>query len=259
MVEIETTSFCNRKCWFCSNNKIDRTQHNFMSDRMYLDILDSLSAISYCGKVSFSHYNEPLAEDKIFEDIRLAKSSLPDALLHLNTNGDYLTPDILEKLSNVGLGSICIQAYPVGTKKRKRFSHSPARILINTKAMQAGLPEAHIKLRHGYLDAFYQVKDLAVCIRAMNFEAIGTNRGGLVDIEQGRRTTPCIVPLKHFYIEYTGDVMPCCNLRGEAEIHKPYVLGNVKDNTIFDIYSGMKAGAFRKDLQPPCRSCLFAV
>ena len=90
------------------------------------------------------------------------------------------------------------------------------------------------------------------------------NRGGALDIKQKERDFPCYEP-KHFVgIDYTGDVMPCCNLRHDVEEHKPYILGNIKDNSLEEILISKKALMFRgiaasgkqSLLEPPCKECL---
>ena len=89
------------------------------------------------------------------------------------------------------------------------------------------------------------------------------NRGGALDIKKEIRTEPCFEPTFFVGIDYTGDVMPCCNLRNDVELHKPYILGNVKKNTLEEILNTEKAVRFRKlaasgnplYLPEPCKFC----
>ena len=70
MVEIEVFSFCNRRCWFCPNSTIDRHSSNiFMDENLYHSILSDLNKIKYKGIISYSRYNEPLADRIIIEEI----------------------------------------------------------------------------------------------------------------------------------------------------------------------------------------------
>ena len=63
MVEVEVFSYCNRRCWFCPNSLIDRqSKTEYMSEELYLHILDQLAGADYRHMISYSRYNEPLAE-----------------------------------------------------------------------------------------------------------------------------------------------------------------------------------------------------
>ena len=96
MVEIEVFYYCNRLCWFCPNVTIDRrTTNKYMPVSLYNSILNELAEIDYSGFISYSRYNEPLADKVILERLCQASATLPNATLHANTNGDYLTPDYL--------------------------------------------------------------------------------------------------------------------------------------------------------------------
>ena len=58
MIEIETFSYCNRKCWFCPNSFIDRISDNkIMPEDVYLDLIDQLAEVDYSGEITYSRYN----------------------------------------------------------------------------------------------------------------------------------------------------------------------------------------------------------
>ena len=112
MVEIEVFSLCNRTCWFCPNSYIDRRSENkLMNEGLYSKILGNLQEIGYNGTISYSRYNEPLADPIIFDRIKQARDTVPKELLHFNTNGDFFNKEILQKLYDVGLRSLNIQVY----------------------------------------------------------------------------------------------------------------------------------------------------
>lgn len=55
---------------------------------------------------------------------------------------------------------------------------------------------------------------------------------------------------------------PCPNYHREYEAHRQYCIGNVCEETIFDIYIGNKMNAYRKKNfferdSLPCRSCIW--
>lgn len=99
--------------------------------------------------------------------------------------------------------------------------------------------------------------------RVMKLENIN-NRGGALNIKQKKRDFPCYEPTHFVGIDYTGDIMPCCNLRHDVPEHKAYILGNLKKNNLEEILNSDKASCFRKAtasgnpiyLPTPCKECL---
>jgi len=73
---------------------------------------------------------------------------------------------------------------------------------------------------------------------------------------------PCREPFESFVLDYTGKVMPCCNLRSDFPEHQDFVVGDMLDEdlSIFDIYAGRLA-AWRKSMvgfeakDSPCTTC----
>nr|VFJ43145.1 MAG: Radical SAM superfamily protein [Candidatus Kentron sp. DK] len=200
MVEIETSSYCNRVCWFCSNATYDRrSQKQFMDSSLYERILDELASIRYQQKISYSRYNEPLASPTILDRIREANRIIPGALLHLNTNGDFLDREYLDEIYAAGLRSMNIQVY---LGNNAQYDHQRIK-----KQMFAKI--AKLKLRHRVtkdvpglrLESRLDYRDMALRIYGRNFAESGCNRGGTLWPLTGltredrlvyRRSTTCI-------------------------------------------------------------------
>ncbi|MDR1043803.1 MAG: radical SAM protein, partial [Candidatus Adiutrix sp.] len=110
-VELEISTFCNRRCFFCGNKDIDRRSANrYMDEDLYLSILQQLQEFQYTGKLAFHRYNEPLADPIIFTRLRQARTFLPEALLCIFTNGDYLDRDMFLHLEELGVREMEISA-----------------------------------------------------------------------------------------------------------------------------------------------------
>lgn len=75
------------------------------------------------------------------------------------------------------------------------------------------------------------------------------NRGGSLKGDFPLRTLPCLEPTYFIGIDYTGDIVPCCNIRHDIELHKNYILGNVKNNTLYDILNTRKAKSIRSSVK----------
>jgi radical SAM protein with 4Fe4S-binding SPASM domain len=47
-------------------------------------------------------------------------------------------------------------------------------------------------------------------------------------------------------IDYNGNAMPCCNMRSDYDEHQPFILGNIAEQSLEEIYNSNKAAAIRK-------------
>ena len=111
------------------------------------------------------------------------------------------------------------------------------------------------RIPHGSID---------IEIRALNYWKTGQDRGGLIEgmDRPANRTAPCFFPFAHFYVGYTGDVVPCCQLRGDTPAHAPSVTAKVQaDAPIFLAYASEAAARWRRSMTgrklraAPCATC----
>lgn len=263
LVEIEIFSYCNRQCWFCPNSFIDRHTTNVLMDEdLYLKILSELKAINYSATISYSRYNEPTSHKEIFlKRLRQAREYLPNARLHTNTNGDYITKEYLDELYDAGLNTMFIQCY---LQKDEVFDNQKLKERIIKRANDLGLEYNFIKDVHDRVDAKFEYKDMLLRMYARDFKVNGNFRAGALDtIEPKKRNRPCYTIFREIYIDHNGSVMPCCNFRSDIKEHEKFILGNAKDNNIFDIFNGEANLKLRSilcnnefDLYPCCE-CTF--
>ena len=266
LVEIEAFSYCNRTCWFCPNSFIDRRSTNiYMPEAIHIAILEQLAEIDYDGKISYSRYNEPLADKIILKRIQQARHFLPQAHLHTNTNGDYLNNAYLHELKAAGLNSLNIQIYLANhehydhEKMRKTMLKVQERLELTGKIVKEQQDE--------WLEAQLDFEGLTIRQYARNFDINGCSRGDTLPIFQNyQRTEPCFSPFEHLYIDYNGKVIPCCNIRSDVEQHQQAIVGDlVKDLSIFKIYAGKSLSQWRKNLVSfskkggLCANCRFNV
>lgn len=264
MVEIETFSYCNRRCWFCPNSVVDRhSTTEYMDEALYLRLLDQLAEAGYRQMISYSRYNEPLANRIILTRLAQARRALPGALLHTNTNGDYLTRGYLEELVAAGLRSLNIQIY---LANEERYDHERMRAKLQKTIAALALDATVVRDEPGvWLEATAQYGELRMRIYARNFDVNGCSRGETVPIPLARhRTSPCLSPFHHVYVDYNGSVMPCCNLRSDVPAHAGTVVANLaQDHDLFLVYAGETMAAWRRSLvgfEPKgghCATCSF--
>ena len=99
-----------------------------------------------------------------------------------------------------------------------------------------------------------------------NWPKVGriSDRGGLLRKRSTNlRRYACFEPQHFVGINYDGTVSPCCNIRNDAKQHQPYVLGDLKVNSLEEILTSPKAIKFRencannifKQKSSPCKYC----
>lgn len=100
--------------------------------------------------------------------------------------------------------------------------------------------------------------------RIMRLTNIGNRGGALENIKKNYvRTTPCYEPQRFIGINYDGTVSPCCNIRNDIPKHKPFIMGDLNEDTLENILNYPHNQQFRErvasgnpDYLPlPCRSC----
>ena len=249
MVEVEVFSYCNRRCWFCPNSVIDRqSATEYMPEELYLRIIDQLSEAGYREMISYSRYNEPLADRIILRRIQQAKARLPEAILHTNTNGDYLTPRYLDELAEAGLRSLNIQIY-LGNDDRYDHARMRTKLLRTIDHLELNAPIIRDE-PNVWLEASAERSGIRMRIYSRNFELNGCNRGDSVPIQLTyRRTSPCLSPFHHVYIDFNGKVMPCCNLRSDVPGHANASVADLNEATdLFLVYASETMAAWRRGL-----------
>lgn len=262
-IEIEIFSYCNRQCWFCPNSLIDRHSENIIMDEdLYLKILYELQKINFSGQISYSRYNEPLSHFDIFlERLYQAREILPNALLHTNTNGDFLKKPMLKQLYDAGLRSLDIQSY---LREDEEFNRRNIRAKIEKRAANLDVKCNIVKYNTDMVEGNFKYKDMNLVMRARDFRINGNNRAGSLEtIKPVKREKPCWIPFKDIYIDYNGNLMPCCNMRSDVEGHKKFIMGNVNNNSLEEIFNNENYKKMRDILKKdniklyPCNECNF--
>ena len=261
-IGIEVFSFCNRRCWFCPNSYIDRHSSNtFMDKGLYGKILDELAEIDYSGRISYSRYNEPFADRIILERIHEAKAKLPQATLFSYTNGDYITREFLDEIAEAGLSKLFIMCYP----RDGHYSQDEAAQDVTKVVQRLGYPareESHgktltqFKVLHPKMKVFITRRDTRQY----------TSRAGAVNwtnkiVQTHTRRSHCLYPFLYMPVDHDGSVMPCCHTRSDVPQHRDIIMGNIRKNSLWDIYTCTSLSLLRYQLRDdgvkisPCSNC----
>ena len=262
LVVVELDSFCYRKCGWCPHSFIDRTgPSKYLPEDVYLRMLADLDG--WKGTLSFGRYNEPFGDDVFYARLRQARKALPTATLHTNTNGDFLTMDTLDRAVDAGLTSLRVMLYVSGAWTAFATHRRHAALVAWLPGVEWRLPRSS----PGRIVVKTEYRGVAIQARGRDFAADGTNRCGLTVTEPYERTAKCLVASTGAYIDYTGAVMPCCNLRSDHEPHRQYSFGTLtaEAGSLARILGSPQAAAWRRagneGVPPgePCKACRFAV
>ena len=172
------------------------------------------------------------------KDILYITKKLSEAAsVEIVTNGDVLTSKMLKNLYLAKASRVLISMYD-GPEQIKKFK----KIIKKSK-----VPSDLIILRDRWYD-----KD-------NNFGVKLTNRTGTIKIGNqvsNSTHTTCFYPSYQFLIDWNGDVFLC-----PQDWQRRMSMGNMMQESIFDIWSGKIMSKYRKELLKgkrnlsPCSSC----
>lgn len=236
LLEIELFNYCNRTCKWCPNSIIDRKNNGFiyLPTNILHNIGEYLQSINYNNYISFSRYNEPLANiPYLLKSISILKKYAPNAKYVTNTNGDFLTKDNIRQL--IGrIDELTIMDYDCNGREDLK------KILNNATTIN--------NIDYGEID------DMKVCINHNTFDK--NSRGGILDkYSCHRNIDKCFEPLYFIAIDYNGNVIPCCNFRSDFYKHSIVVCGNLFNDKLKHIVYSKKYNKITTDLYDCCKYC----
>jgi hypothetical protein len=261
LVEIETHARCNRVCWFCPNSIVDRRRNRIATDVEMLErVFTQLGEIDYSAQIKVARYSEPLTNPHLPERIAQARRLVPNAQLAVVTNTDYLNVEVLERLRDAGLNVLFMSIY---LKDKETWSLEIAHEYKRRLAKKLGVKIANEVETPVSLRCLYEYPGLTLRSACIDFSHYGTDRGGVLEYyTSADRIGPCREPFETFVIDYTGAVMPCCNLRSDVPEQAGYSVADLSDPTvnIFDVYASQLAGWRRSMVgfdrkAAPCTTC----
>ncbi len=216
-VNLETYCFCNRKCYFCFfHERFPKREQGIMEEKIYKKIIDDLAQIKFCGRVSPHNYGEPLMDKRLPSLIEYTRKKLPNCFIYIATNGDFLTEKLFKNLIYKGVDHFFITDYDDEIKP----------FLQN---ISVGCP-LHVSLRKYKFIKQY-------------------DRAGKIYNRKLALLDPCLRPSSQLIVNWKGDVILCCN-----DFYGDFVLGNVNDSNLIDIWQSPKFNHYREMLRRGERS-----
>ena len=213
VVEIETTTICNRRCIYCPNSTVTRPQ-KFMEESTFHRIIDSLVEMGFHGRLSPHFFGEPLMDDRLPFLLRYTKEKLPKAQIKLFTNGDLLTVDKYNKLCEVG----------VDVFRVSQHSAEPSKAIIKTLEYAKEHAGQHLIKPIEYLNYYNEF------YKNHNTNNLLNNRGGLIQNISSKSRTFCYY-VNQLTFDYEGNAVLCCN-----DYLSSIKFGNIMTSSIRDIW-----------------------
>lgn len=212
LVEIETYNRCNGSCEFCPVNKnVDTRQAHFMTEKLFYKIISELQEINYNGRISLFSNNEPLLDKRIFKFSKYIRKHLPEATIHMFTNGTLFNVEKFKELI-IELDELIIDNYTQDLSLIKPVKEIAEYCYNNTEL----------------------IKKVSIVLRKP--KEILSSRGGEAPnrkVKEIYSGVPCSMPFQQMVIRPTGKVSLCCN-----DPLGKYTLGDLSNNTIKEIWNG---------------------
>lgn len=218
-VSIECNSFCNRSCSFCTRTYDKREKVRMPLETIYKALYE-LSEIDFKGLISFHFYNEVFTDKRIFDLFEKCKElGLNNYLV---TNGDFLKPEKVAKLSEYNIKEFTLSLYD--SKNRSDFERRSKELIDTLKLDSYSWELIVLNGGEGY-----------------------TNRAGYVNHVEEKFELPvkagCSKIVKKIDVRYDGEVVMCC-----LDYYGLHSIGNIKNNNIVDIWYSDKKQQQLKDL-----------
>lgn len=258
-IEIETSRFCNRHCEWCPNDVLkNRTVQELMPWEHFEKIVRSLSNREYSGWFAFHNYNEPLANPRIVQELRFAREGLSRAKLTIFTNGDYLTSEMFSSVVSAGLTQMRVTVYPQNCEQA--VSHGDLWRWVEGKSFLRTKDWKEVFVRQGPALEFDGNPEI-ILVRPLVQKYY--DRGGTIPfLSIENRTMPCFLTSNSLSVDYQGDIKMCCNVVSGNECHQKYVLGNVRDHDLIEVWNSQGFEDIRElhrkadwSETPICKTC----
>lgn len=270
---IEPTNHCNLKCVFCPQHKGLTREKGFMDWDLYKKIIDEVK--NKAQQVSLFVGGESLLHKDIFKMIEYASSAKLKTRLH--SNGALLTENGSRLLIEAGLSELSF-SFDGPNKERyetTRIGGSYEKTLRNIKSFLeikrklnskiytiiqvVSLPGEDENKLIEELNNLFEIKpDL------FNITPVHSYAGVYECFLRGKQTLghdeyyfPCSLIYNRVSIGWNGDMLGCC-----MDMNGKYIIGNVKEQRIIDLWNNEKMLFLRKALVEKrykeiemCRAC----
>lgn len=277
-VSIEANTVCNQACYFCPVSINPREEYS-MSIDFYEDILRQLSAYRDTVELVFMiSYNEPTADKRFVDQVRLIKKyGFHPAV---NTNATGLTPsrsDEIMDMGGVGYLSVNLSTMDRERYKKDRGGDHVGTVIRNLDYIKDKKIAEYMDiavLGMGDEDHIRSFREIAEHFSESYFNvkySILTNRAGYLSLglktdNPHKKLRGCSLlgsrPFQHLHINPKGECFLCCQ-----DYNNAYIVGDLNRQTVDEVLTGPEFAKMRRWIygteEAPadfiCRGCRDAI
>ena len=276
IVQIQTVSSCNARCVFCPyKESYNKKNPGVMDSELFLSIVEQLKKFKIY-KLCLYLQNEPFVDESIFEKIEHVKKELNFNILEFSTNCSLLRPKRALKLAKAIQGishEIWVSFHGINKDGHETIMGINHERTLNNVIEFAKIAEEYdlnviirgagaSKIPGEKAKSWHYTQEEHAEFWKEKFKEAGIkrspilqyfmyhSRSGNIDLaSKGEIIRPS---LKDFYcyridralhISYDGDVVICCN-----DYHREEVMGNLKKQTIEELYKSERYQLLRKQV-----------
>jgi len=260
-IYFEVRTRCNSTCSFCAAAIHSETRPDTnLPETLYKKSINELAEVAYTGRVAYHVNNDPLLFTDLPTYVKYASDKLPNARIQVLTNGLALNLKKATTLIDSGINELTVNCYTDDTETLNRWKKMST--LESEWAVLGRFPQKYTRIAE-YLISHYGLegkqspfsiksppnshfKDFEYSFLPSRLTTIKTNRAGTAPNKRDTRVEQngfCEYPFTQFNVTTDGRVSKCC-----ADLYFEDVMGNIKDQTIMDIWASDQFSAVRKKL-----------
>ena len=231
-VYIQTRNDCNASCSICPQKKaLDKFGLQIMPVKLFEKIISDLK--DYQGIIGLFLQFEPLLDERLFDFIRLAKTT--KAIVEISTNG-LLLKEKGEKLRQTGIDRVYFNYGGI------KYGGIPMSVIDDVNEFAKEFP---IRINYPILGE----DDIGGLFPGLEIDKHwASNRGGNVNVVHDHKTKFSVRGCQWaLNIVADGDVILCCN-----DYMRENIFGNAKDDNVLNIWRNIPKH-FNYQI---CRRCL---
>ncbi len=265
---VELTSLCNYRCSMCPNKDMNKEAHGYMDFALYKKIIDEAAGFAF--EINLAHRGESLLHPQIVEAILYAKSK--GLFTRLHTNGSLLTEELGLKILESGLDrlSFSFDGFEKDTYEKIRVGGHFEKTLQNILRFLEIKREKKSKKPNTSIEVInfetnkrllarkeFEAKFKDLPLDSFVFKDLHNWAGETAKEHISKHSSTCTFPWNALVIFWDGNVLPC-----SQDFFGSYILGNVKESSLKDIWNNTRSAQLReklskKDIQDlkACRNC----
>ncbi len=255
-VDIGTTNLCNAACIMCPHSKLKKM--GTMDMNLYRKIIDNCYKLNI-KIITLSFFGEPFLDKTIVKKIKYAKEK--GMTVGFYSNASLLTEELSKEIIEAKLDSITI-SFDGATKetyekirKNLKFEVTKRNVLglinirkrLNKKNPKINLVLVELEENKREIKKFYnEWKEKVEGINIINMRnwANDIQKEGTKEsfhFNKKIKRKPCALIWLKMVVDWNGDVVLCCD-----DWNHSTILGNLKNQTIEEIWNGEKLRAIRQ-------------